>query len=260
MIGKPLLKVACHADVENTSLSFFFSSRRRHTRYIGDWSSDVCSSDLLRPLEMTMMICSIPADTASSTAYWMMGRSTSGIISLGIAFEAGRKRVPNPAAGRTALRTRTMSGALLGLWGRHSGRRTHHPRPTRGSGGPHHGTTEYTNSPPRLRPRAEALAPHPRSQWAGSGPGGATLQSAADAEIVRPHPPRAEPRSADGTYQPAASPQPARRTGARGPRDRLRREPRSGVSGRDPDARAAQGDRARLRSARPHSRRRDRVL
>src|SRR5437879_11387203 len=28
-------------------LLFFFSSRRRHTRYIGDWSSDVCSSDLL---------------------------------------------------------------------------------------------------------------------------------------------------------------------------------------------------------------------
>src|ERR1017187_10044170 len=24
----------------------FFSCRRRHTRYIGDWSSDVCSSDL----------------------------------------------------------------------------------------------------------------------------------------------------------------------------------------------------------------------
>src|SRR5437762_11312263 len=31
-------------------LFFFFSSRRRHTRYIGDWSSDVCSSDLLRAL------------------------------------------------------------------------------------------------------------------------------------------------------------------------------------------------------------------
>src|SRR5437763_4845459 len=30
---------------------FFFSSRRRHTRYIGDWSSDVCSSDLGYPLE-----------------------------------------------------------------------------------------------------------------------------------------------------------------------------------------------------------------
>src|SRR5947209_9743027 len=28
---------------------FFFSSRRRHTRYWRDWSSDVCSSDLDRP-------------------------------------------------------------------------------------------------------------------------------------------------------------------------------------------------------------------
>src|SRR5256885_12135162 len=27
-------------------LVFFFSSRRRHTRLQGDWSSDVCSSDL----------------------------------------------------------------------------------------------------------------------------------------------------------------------------------------------------------------------
>src|SRR5258707_8393137 len=28
---------------------FFFSSRRRHTRYWRDWSSDVCSSDLFSP-------------------------------------------------------------------------------------------------------------------------------------------------------------------------------------------------------------------
>src|SRR5437016_3114434 len=28
-------------------LFFFFSSRRRHTRLVSDWSSDVCSSDLL---------------------------------------------------------------------------------------------------------------------------------------------------------------------------------------------------------------------
>src|SRR5258707_5174481 len=28
---------------------FFFSSRRRHTRYWRDWSSDVCSSDLIAP-------------------------------------------------------------------------------------------------------------------------------------------------------------------------------------------------------------------
>src|SRR5688500_20230316 len=29
-----------------SSFFFFFSSRRRHTRLQGDWSSDVCSSDL----------------------------------------------------------------------------------------------------------------------------------------------------------------------------------------------------------------------
>src|SRR5262245_65189874 len=28
-------------------LFFFFSSRRRHTRCLSDWSSDVCSSDLI---------------------------------------------------------------------------------------------------------------------------------------------------------------------------------------------------------------------
>src|SRR5438046_7894165 len=29
-------------------MDFFFSSRRRHTRLVSDWSSDVCSSDLWR--------------------------------------------------------------------------------------------------------------------------------------------------------------------------------------------------------------------
>src|SRR5437868_8463560 len=34
-------------DYDVSSVSFFFSSRRRHTRSKRDWSSDVCSSDLL---------------------------------------------------------------------------------------------------------------------------------------------------------------------------------------------------------------------
>src|SRR5437763_1548844 len=33
-------------DLQYCLFFFFFSSRRRHTSYIGDWSSDVCSSDL----------------------------------------------------------------------------------------------------------------------------------------------------------------------------------------------------------------------
>src|SRR5256885_5775447 len=34
------------AAVRHVRCYFFFSSRRRHTRLQGDWSSDVCSSDL----------------------------------------------------------------------------------------------------------------------------------------------------------------------------------------------------------------------
>src|SRR5215208_5456599 len=36
----------CRRDM-HLSVLFFFSSRRRHTRWPRDWSSDVCSSDLL---------------------------------------------------------------------------------------------------------------------------------------------------------------------------------------------------------------------
>src|SRR5438309_6097007 len=54
------------------------------------------------------MTDSIPEATASSTTYWMSGLSTSGSISFGDALVAGKKRVPRPAAGKTALRT---------LWG-----------------------------------------------------------------------------------------------------------------------------------------------
>src|ERR1039457_7421748 len=35
---------------------FFFSSRRRHTRLQGDWSSDVCSSDLAEPSARTKVL------------------------------------------------------------------------------------------------------------------------------------------------------------------------------------------------------------
>src|SRR5256885_5324718 len=42
------MECRCTEELQGESLcfSFFFSSRRRHTRLQGDWSSDVCSSDL----------------------------------------------------------------------------------------------------------------------------------------------------------------------------------------------------------------------
>ena len=55
----------------------------------------------------------MPAPTASSTTYWMVGLSTTGSISFGCALVAGRNRVPSPAAGITALVT-IMGAAVYG--------------------------------------------------------------------------------------------------------------------------------------------------
>src|SRR3712207_8140306 len=40
---------------------FFFSSRRRHTRYWRDWSSDVCSSDLMA-LALSLSLGLLPSN------------------------------------------------------------------------------------------------------------------------------------------------------------------------------------------------------
>src|SRR5207248_7822935 len=65
-------------------LFFFFSSRRRHTRSYGDWSSDVCSSDLN---DMQRLV-----RTENSMVRWMSGvtlkdRRPSEKLRLGLGIE-----------------------------------------------------------------------------------------------------------------------------------------------------------------------------
>src|SRR5688500_19990481 len=48
---------------------FFFSIRRRHTRLQGDWSSDVCSSDLLRAHRIDGSMRRTPAVAARVDEY-----------------------------------------------------------------------------------------------------------------------------------------------------------------------------------------------
>src|SRR2546430_10428389 len=57
------------------SIFFFFSSRRRHTRFDCDWSSDVCSSDLsaFRGLQANWPDCRGFILRARGGYYW--GRS-----------------------------------------------------------------------------------------------------------------------------------------------------------------------------------------
>src|SRR3712207_6851054 len=63
---------------------FFFSSRRRHTRYWRDWSSDVCSSDLAATATVTRgeLIQSVSGSGQIKPAQdTSLNFSTSGIVS-----------------------------------------------------------------------------------------------------------------------------------------------------------------------------------
>src|SRR3712207_6935416 len=68
---------------------FFFSSRRRHTRYWRDWSSDVCSSDLDRLSDIANTFINIYDQQGKLPVWHLMGNETDcmvgnpGIIVLG---------------------------------------------------------------------------------------------------------------------------------------------------------------------------------
>src|SRR2546426_996040 len=47
---------------------FFFSSRRRHTRLQGDWSSDVCSSDLITNHTLTITVTAVGTTLGNGSA------------------------------------------------------------------------------------------------------------------------------------------------------------------------------------------------
>src|SRR5690606_41027120 len=57
---------------------FFFSSRRRHTRFSRDWSSDVCSSDLAKAPQPEPPSPPAPAERQDSPAE----RQDSKVISM----------------------------------------------------------------------------------------------------------------------------------------------------------------------------------
>src|SRR5256885_13067104 len=90
------------------SFFFFFSSRRRHTRLQGDWSSDVCSSDLARPAPAG------PASTPRCCPAASAGRFRSRHGSTAAAWAGSglwkRYSWRDPSHGRDAWTARTLDG------------------------------------------------------------------------------------------------------------------------------------------------------
>src|SRR5690606_39952142 len=60
---------------------FFFSSRRRHTRFSRDWSSDVCSSDLRGGVWRTYV--TEPSTETGRPGHWGMTPSSGGRCASG---------------------------------------------------------------------------------------------------------------------------------------------------------------------------------
>src|SRR5262249_57876455 len=58
---------------------FFFSSRRRHTRLVSDWSSDVCSSDLSAPSSAAASMPSSPPRFIFRTVWPPVTRKSASV-------------------------------------------------------------------------------------------------------------------------------------------------------------------------------------
>src|SRR3712207_1889738 len=84
----------CSSETRYNSVFVFFSSRRRHTRYWRDWSSDVCSSDLWdlgRPERFYNMLRIVKLRSPMSNQSWalIIFGQLSGLIAAKQAAEDG---------------------------------------------------------------------------------------------------------------------------------------------------------------------------
>src|SRR5215204_7195823 len=76
-------EVAARIDDARPKLFFFFSSRRRHTRSLCDWSSDVCSSDLADALGCDR-VSLVGHDWGGLVAWWTAARHGERVERLAI--------------------------------------------------------------------------------------------------------------------------------------------------------------------------------
>src|SRR5699024_10872416 len=96
---------------------FFFSSRRRHTRSKRDWSSDVCSSDLVLPLAIVTIIVSPIAREIANTIETIIPDKAAGITTRKVVsnFVAPNASAPSRIAFGTAFIASSDIDAIIGI-------------------------------------------------------------------------------------------------------------------------------------------------
>src|ERR1019366_9906710 len=97
-------------------LFFFFSSRRRHTRLVSDWSSDVCSSDLgfICALAIALISTSVPKTISEYAENFMTFLLEVEILFVTAGFA---RRTPHRALlVQSEAESQTRHGARKKMW------------------------------------------------------------------------------------------------------------------------------------------------
>src|SRR5947209_20549411 len=81
---------------------FFFSSRRRHTRYWRDWSSDVCSSDLGKLLERCPSLTTDQLQLTAPGTYGSIQKTFVHIVRANVGYLNTYGLIPQPFIELTA--------------------------------------------------------------------------------------------------------------------------------------------------------------
>src|SRR5256885_6984689 len=104
VVGAAALRTLGTADA-GCCVFFFFSSRRRHTRLQGDWSSDVCSSDLRDYVKLTVGPHVVVGDFEGGHSDEERGK-LSAVHFVRFALPPGARRLFREEIGRASCRER----------------------------------------------------------------------------------------------------------------------------------------------------------